>query len=71
LLAVNEALEKFAVLDARKAELVKLRYFVGLTFEEAAEALGIAVPTAKQWWAYARAWLRVEMAGAATQSEIK
>ena len=65
LLAVNEALEKFALLDARKAELVKLRYFVGMTFEEAAEALGIAVPTAKQWWAYARAWLRVEMAGTA------
>ena len=65
LLAVNEALAKFAVLDPRKGELVKLRYFVGMTFEEAAEALGIAVPTAKQWWAYARAWLRVEMAGAA------
>ena len=61
LLAVNEALVKFAATDARKAELVKLRYFVGLTFEESAEALGIAVPTAKQWWAYARAWLRVEM----------
>lgn len=64
LLAVNDALAKFAAQDARKAELVKLRYFVGLTFEEAAAALGIAVPTAKQWWAYARAWLRVEIAGA-------
>ena len=64
LLAVNEALAKFATVDARKAELVKLRYFVGLTFEEAAGVLGIAVPTAKQWWAYARAWLRVEIAGA-------
>ena len=61
LLAVNEALAKFALLDARKAELVKLRYFVGMNFEEAAAALGIAVPTAKQWWAYARAWLRVEI----------
>ena len=61
LLAVNEALEKFAAVDARKAELVKLRYFVGLNFEEAAAALGIAMPTAKQWWAYARAWLTVEM----------
>ncbi len=66
LLAVNEALEKFAQLDARKAELVKLRYFVGMTFEEAAEVLGIAVPTAKQWWAYARAWLRVEITETAT-----
>ena len=61
LLAVNEALEKFAVLDPRKAELVKLRYFVGMSFDEAAAALGIAVPTAKQWWAYARAWLTVEL----------
>jgi len=64
LLRVNDALEKFARLDARKAELVKLRYFVGLNFEETAAALGIAVPTAKQWWAYARAWLTVEMRGA-------
>jgi len=63
LLAVNEAVEKFAAVDARKAELVKLRYFVGLTFEEASEVLGIAVPTAKEWWAYSRAWLRVEIAG--------
>ncbi len=62
LLDVSEALEKFAVVAARKAELVKLRYFVGMTFEEAAAALGIAVPTAKEWWAYARAWLRVEIA---------
>ena len=68
LLAVNEALAKFALLDPRKSELVKLRYFVGMTFEEASEALGIAVPTAKQWWGYARAWLRVEMAGAGGKS---
>ena len=61
LLAVNEALEKFTALDPRKAELVKLRYFVGMSFDEAATALGIAVPTAKQWWAYARAWLTVEL----------
>ncbi|MBI2929443.1 MAG: RNA polymerase subunit sigma [Verrucomicrobia bacterium] len=61
LLLVNEALGKFAGVDPRKAELVKLRYFVGMSFEEAATALGIAVPTAKQWWAYARAWLAVAM----------
>jgi RNA polymerase sigma factor (TIGR02999 family) len=61
LLVVSEALEKFATLDARKAELVKLRYFVGMSYEEAATALGIAVPTAKKWWAYARAWLAVEL----------
>ena len=64
LLLVNEALEKFAALDPRKAELVKLRYFVGMTYEEAATVLGITVPTAKQWWAYARAWLGVEMRSA-------
>ena len=64
-LAVNEALEKFAAVDPRKAELVKLRYFVGMNFEETAAALDIAVPTAKQWWAYARSWLAVEMHGAA------
>ena len=67
LLAVNEALENFSAVDERKAELVKLRYFVGLNFEEAAAALGIAVPTAKQWWAYARAWLRVEMTGSGSR----
>ena len=63
LMRVNEAVEKFATLDPRKAELVKLRYFVGMNFDEASAALGIAVPTAKQWWAYARAWLAVEMRG--------
>src|SRR3954470_22513313 len=61
LLTINEALERFALIEPRKAELVNLRYFVGMTFDEAATALGIAVPTAKQWWAYARAWLTVEL----------
>jgi len=66
LLGINDALEKFSRVEARKAELVKLRYFVGMTFEEAAAALGVAVPTAKEWRAYSRAWLRVEMAGSAS-----
>ena len=61
LLAVDEALEKLATIHPRKAELVNLRYFTGMTFEEAASVLGIAVPTAKEWWAYARAWLAVEL----------
>jgi RNA polymerase sigma factor (TIGR02999 family) len=61
MLDVDDALQKFAQEEPRKAELVKLRYFVGMTFEEAAEALTIAVPTAKEWWAYSRAWLRVEI----------
>ncbi len=61
LLAVDEALEEFAAIHPRKAELVKLRFFTGMTFEEAASVLGIAVPTAKEWWAYARAWLAVRI----------
>jgi len=61
LLAVDEVLEQFAAIHPRQAELVKLRYFAGMTFEEAASVLGIAVPTAKEWWAYARAWLAVAM----------
>jgi RNA polymerase sigma factor (TIGR02999 family) len=61
LLAVNDALEKFSALDAQKAELVKLRYFVGMTIEESAQALGISDATAKRYWAYARAWLAQEV----------
>lgn len=61
LLAVHEALDRFAAHDAAKAELVKLRYFVGLTIEQAAEVLGISEPTAKRRWAYARAWLFREL----------
>jgi RNA polymerase sigma factor (TIGR02999 family) len=57
LLAVHESLDRLAEEDARKAELVKLRYFAGLTLEEAADALGVSAPTAKRDWAYARAWL--------------
>lgn len=63
LLAVHEALDKLAAQDPPKAELVKLRYFVGLTNEEAAPILGISEPTAKRWWAYARAWLYQEIQG--------
>lgn len=61
LLALNDALEKLTALEPQKAEVVKLRYFVGMSFDETAETLGIAVPTAKKWWAYARAWIAVEM----------
>ena len=61
LLAVSDALEKFAAQDKRKAELVKLRYFVGLTTAEAAEVLGISVPTADRWWSFSRAWLFEEI----------
>jgi RNA polymerase sigma factor (TIGR02999 family) len=61
LLAVSEALEKLAARDQQKADLVKLRYFVGLTTEEAAEVLGISVPTADRWWNFSRAWLFEEI----------
>jgi len=57
LLAVNEALDKLALHDKIEAELVKLRYFVGLTLEEAAQVLGISARTADNYWAHARAWL--------------
>ena len=57
LLALNEALTKFAVEDPAKANLVKLRYFAGLTLEQAAEMLGISRATADRYWSYARAWL--------------
>lgn len=67
-LAVNEALERFAVLDPQKAELVKLRYFVGMTLEQAAEALGLSERTAKRHWAFARAWLQEEIKAQKTRS---
>jgi RNA polymerase sigma factor (TIGR02999 family) len=57
-LAILEALERLAVKSPRKAELVKLRYFLGCTMAEAAQILGIALKTAEEDWTYARAWLR-------------
>ena len=57
LLAVHEALDRLAAHDAQKAELVKLRYFVGRSIEETAAVLEISECTAKRHWAYARAWL--------------
>lgn len=60
-LALDEALEKLARDHPRKAELVKLRFFAGLTNEEAAATLGISGSTADNDWAYARCWLRVEL----------
>jgi RNA polymerase sigma factor (TIGR02999 family) len=61
LLAVSEALDKFALIDKQKAALVKLRYFGGLTIEEAAKVLGISPATAKRHWTYSRAWLYQEI----------
>ena len=62
-LAVDEALTGLAAADARAAELVKLRYFAGLSIPEAAEALNISPRSADRLWAYARAWLRRAIAG--------
>src|SRR5215475_2499989 len=61
LLAVNDALDKLAAQSKPEAELVKLRYFVGMTLEEAADALGISARTADNYWAHARAWLFHEL----------
>ena len=61
MLAVDEALEKLAREDPLAADLVKLRYFVGMALPEAAEALAISPRTADRLWAYARTWLRVEI----------
>ena len=63
LLALDEALERLAAKAPRKAELVKLRFFAGLTNQQAAQALGIAPSTADKDWAYAKCWLRLEMTG--------
>ena len=61
LLAMDEALEKLAIADQVKADLVKLRYFAGLTEEQAAQTLKISRATAHRYWVYARAWLHEEI----------
>jgi RNA polymerase sigma factor (TIGR02999 family) len=61
MLAIDEALNKLAALDKDKAELVKLRFFIGMTIEEASRVLRISEATAKRWWVYARAWLHAEV----------
>lgn len=63
LIALNDALDKLEATDHRAAQVVKLRFFAGLTIEAAAEMLGIATSTADSDWAYARSWLRLELEG--------
>ena len=63
LIALDEALARLEQLDPVKARLVTLRYFAGLTIEQAAEALGISRVTAHRYWTFARAWLHHQMAG--------
>ena len=57
LVALDEALARLALEDPMKADLVKLRYFTGLTIEQAAKVLGISRATADRYWSYARSWL--------------
>ena len=61
LVAINEILEKLAEIDPRKAQLVKLRYFVGMTGEEVAETMDMSLTTVNRDWAFARAWLYKEL----------
>ena len=61
LLALDDALTRLAELDSARAELVKLRFFGGLTMPQTAAALGISLATAERWWAFARAWLCAEL----------
>jgi RNA polymerase sigma factor (TIGR02999 family) len=61
LLALDEALGRLAALNPVRAEVVKLRFFAGLTMPEVAQALGISVPTAERYWAFARTWLYAEL----------
>jgi RNA polymerase sigma factor (TIGR02999 family) len=61
LLGLDEAIRKLERQDPRKAELVKLRFFAGLTTAQAAKSLGVSVSTAENDWTYARCWLRLEM----------
>jgi RNA polymerase sigma factor (TIGR02999 family) len=64
LLTLDEALKKLEAQNKRQAELVKLRFFAGLTIDQAAQVLGISTSTADNDWAYARCWLRLEIEGA-------
>jgi RNA polymerase sigma factor (TIGR02999 family) len=61
LLALDEALTRLAAEDPQKADLVKLRFFAGLSIEASAQALAISPATAKRWWTFARAWLLREV----------
>jgi RNA polymerase sigma factor (TIGR02999 family) len=63
LIALDEALTTLEAKDRRKADLVRLRFFAGLSIEQAAESLGISVATAKNDWSYAKGWLRLAMLG--------
>jgi DNA-directed RNA polymerase specialized sigma24 family protein len=63
MIALDEALTALEARDSRKSDLVRLRYFAGLSIEQAAEALGVSVATANNDWSYAKSWLRLAMLG--------
>jgi len=67
-LALDEALDQLAARDPRAAELVKLRFFAGLTVSEAAAALAVSIATAENDWAYAKSWLRLQLSTTAGES---
>jgi RNA polymerase sigma factor (TIGR02999 family) len=69
MLSVDEALSKLAQEDPTAAEIVKLRYFAGVSLEEAAEMLGIHRATAYRHWAYARAWIRADVRSDSSPAE--
>jgi DNA-directed RNA polymerase specialized sigma24 family protein len=70
LLVLDEALAKLSTQEPLKADLVKLRYFAGLTAEQAAEVLNIAKATADRYWAYARAWLFNEVRKSSNEKNL-
>jgi RNA polymerase sigma factor (TIGR02999 family) len=65
ILALSDALDALAAVDPRAAELVKLRFFVGFTRQQAADALGVSIATVDNDWAYAKGWLQVKLSGSA------
>lgn len=70
LLALDEALTRLAAREPAKAELVKLRYFAGMSIDEAADVMHISRTTAKRYWAFARAWLLAEIDDAGTERKM-
>lgn len=71
IVGLDEAIQKLEQKDPRKAEVVKLRFFAGLTTAEAAKSLGVSVSTAENDWTYARCWLKLEMSGDGKDSPLK
>lgn len=71
MLMLNDAIEKLASIDNVKADLVKLRFFAGLTNEQAAKSLDISTSTADRYWAYSKAWLKVELGNDPDDNSLK